>query len=53
MDPLFLNKYIEKQREYILDLLNKNIMLEARIAVLEARMQDQKVEEQPTNTPDT
>lgn len=53
MDPLFLNKYIEKQREYIFDLLNKNIMLEARIAVLEAKLQEQVVAEQQLKTPDT
>lgn len=42
MDPLLLNKYIEKQREYIYDLLNKNIMLEARLAALETKIQEQE-----------
>lgn len=49
MDPILINKYIEKQREYIYDLLNKNIMLEARVAVLELKVQElsEEVKKQP------
>jgi hypothetical protein len=38
MDAEFINAYVAKQRDYILELVNKNLMLEASLTVTNEKL---------------
>ncbi len=39
METEFVNAYIQKQKDMLVDFLNQRIMLEARLAVVEPKLQ--------------